>query len=185
LAAIGVEEMSEQIDWSKAPEDATHCWAQAQDFFKLDHGNWMVWYGNEMRWAKSTMAERWGGLVERPTTPSWSGEGLPPVGVVCEVKQMARGAEREWFKAEVLYSSHYTVVLDDYQAGEFVSHPCTLQFRPIRTPEQIAADERTHEIRNALTSISHKVEKVNTDIDCSLAIAETVSAMIDAGYRKP
>ena len=136
-----------EIDWSKAPEgypvwvedlmhgEKSHGWHKESD------GRWVDQLGRY--WEKSA-AERGNCRAHyRPEpTPSWSGDGLPPVGVVCEVKQTARGAEQEWFKAEVLYSSHYTVVLDDYQAGEFVSHPCTLQFRPIRTPEQIAADEQ-------------------------------------------
>ncbi len=56
--------------------------------------------------------------------------------------------------------------------------------KAIRTPEQIAADQRLHEIRNACTAINNKIEPFNTNIDCSMAIRMTIEAMIDAGYRK-
>ncbi|MNE41370.1 hypothetical protein D3C80_1354380 [compost metagenome] len=58
-------------------------------------------------------------------------------------------------------------------------------FRQIRTPEQIAADERLHKIRNACSDIAAKVEPWNNDIDCSHAMRAAIEAMIDAGYRKP
>ena len=167
--------MSEQIDWSKAPEGATHCWAQAQDFFKLDNGNWMVWYGHGMRWAKSTIAERWGGLVERPTTPSWSGEGLPPVGVVCEY----RCVNDKWRQVKVI--AHMIEMQKD--------NPCAVSqlgdtgplciggassFRKIRTPEQIAADEREAAILD--------MERICRSGDFG---SGGLAALYDAGYRKP
>jgi hypothetical protein len=56
--------------------------------------------------------------------------------------------------------------------------------RPFRTPEQIAADERTHSILNACSAINSKVEQYNVSIDCSAAMRAVIEAMIDAGYHK-
>jgi len=66
-----------------------------------------------------------------------------------------------------------------------IYYPATdvVEFRPIRTPEQIAADERTHEIRNALTTINSKVKFPN-DLVRGNILAAAVEAMIDAGCRK-
>jgi hypothetical protein len=113
----------------------------------------------------------------RPATQpaAWNGECRPPVGVSCEAKSMARGVERDWFNATVLYSSPYTVVLDDYQAGEFVAHPATMHFRPIRTPEQIAADERSKycdRIFGVLTSATRAENR-----------SDMAEALYDAGLR--
>ena len=173
--------MSEQIDWSKAPADATHCWAQAQDFFKLDHGNWMVWYWNEMRWAKSTIAERWSGLVERTTTPSWSGEGLPPVGVVCEYCCV----NDKWRQVKVI--AHMIEMQKD--------NPCAVSqlgdtgplciggassFRPIRTPEQIEKDERQAAVKDMMSHIYACLPR-----ECWDESGPACFTLYDAGYRKP
>ena len=167
-----------KIYWSKAPEGATHYNHQFCEWYKATQiGAVFYWSESASEWRPARFwNDRKHDCIQRPTAPSWSGEGLPPVGVVCDVKQMARGAEREWFKAKVLFSSPYTVVLDDYQDGEFVSHPCTLQFRPIRTPEQIAADER----EAAIDAMLAATPAPGSDI--SLRVCEQ---LYDAGYRKP
>ncbi|MNR20393.1 hypothetical protein D3C85_1372300 [compost metagenome] len=111
-------------------------------------------------------------VVFAPKKEEWNGTGLPPVGVVCEAKSTARGSERDWFKSSVNYISEYTVVLDDGKSGEFVAHPATMQFRPIRTPEQIAADEREaamEHMRQVMEGSSSK---------------SWVEALYDAGYRR-
>ncbi|WP_447875856.1 hypothetical protein [Serratia fonticola] len=72
----------------------------------------------------------------------WNGEGLPPVGTVCEI-----GSEyRMWSRGEVMYVSKLTIVFkhhqDDSDDTEGCYFPGTVQFRPIRTPEQIEAEMR-------------------------------------------
>ena len=160
--------MSEVIDWSKAPEGwdvfikggfYSGFYRDAGDRYERENGYYRL-KNDEAAYT----------VFRRP----WSGEGLPPVGVVCEAKSMARGSERDWFKASVLYSSAYTIVLDDYQAGEFVAHPATLQFRPIRTPEQIAAGEREAAILD--------MERICRSGDFG---SGGLAALYDAGYRKP
>lgn len=184
-----------EIDWDKAPEGATHytpgCYADGTNavFWRVIEGSvvnaWAVFKSGDLKEISINrlldLSRQ--DLLARPS-PAWSGEGLPPVGVVCEVHHDSR-----WYQTTIIGidpddGSRVFKTHADYDTpyDGFVS---ASSFRPIRTKEQIAADERTHEIRNALTLISHKVEKVNTDIDCSLAIAETVSAMIESGYRKP
>jgi hypothetical protein len=56
--------------------------------------------------------------------------------------------------------------------------------RPIRTPEQIKADERLHQVRNALTAIHAGDKKFPSDLVRGNIIATTVEAMIDDGYRR-
>jgi hypothetical protein len=170
--------MSKQIDWSKAPEGATqYVINSVGPWEKIEAGRLYYWYKGD--WLKLP----WRGndscpeikIVKRPQPTQWSGEGLPPAGVVCEIKSMARGSERDWFKASVLYSSAYTIVLDDYRAGEFVAHPATLQFRPIRIPEQIAADEREAAILELIKDAGK---------DAATASFEQARKIYDAGWRK-
>lgn len=59
------------------------------------------------------------------------------------------------------------------------------EFRPIRTPEQVAADEREAAIERACADIEKRIEVFNVQLSYSLAIRATIEAMIDKGYRKP
>ena len=119
-----------------------------------------------------------------PVAP-WNGEGLPPVGTVCE---FAGFNPEETLPSDPMIGDHVTVIAHfksgsiDVAAFTFSAPPefeylqvaqgaygC---FRAIRTPEQIAAEEREAgiaEIRQILTSS---------------AKGSIESAIWDAGYRK-
>lgn len=77
--------------------------------------------------------------ASEPAIPAWTGEGLPPVGTVCEVKG-CMSHYLQWNKVTVFAVRGKTVFFDmeDGRWGQTASH----EFRPIRTPEQIAAEER-------------------------------------------
>lgn len=100
----------------------------------------------------------------------WGSEGLPPIGTVCEYTTSL--ASNEWHKCEVV--AHYNesvVALDTSNLLPVFMHP--MMFRPIKTPEQIAEEEREKTIEDMFeivmtgTSIRHGVE-----------------ALYDEGYRK-
>jgi hypothetical protein len=135
-----------EIDWGKAPEGATHYWPS--------HGSFYTKIGDEFYFAENIEAGRvnspasWvESLIPRPSTP-WSGEGLPPVGVVCEWEHEAnKGA---WHKAEIKYTGSAYVIVADFAGIEQHYYLRSMKFRPIRTPEQIAADEREAAIKEML-----------------------------------
>lgn len=90
--------MNEEIDWNEAPDDATHCFVG--DRFG---GHWFKVAGEVLykfsyktgAWFKSSfhVSDLEGGeFISRPTVnqqltvqPEWDGQGLPPVGTVCEL----------------------------------------------------------------------------------------------------
>lgn len=123
-----------------------------------------------------------GALHSIPKFPSddaeWSGEGLPPVGTVCEFEVETD----DWRQCEVIAIKDNYAICWIHVNKIFATGGASV--RPLRTPEQIAAEERLHEVRNACTAINHKIEPFNSNIDCSMAIRMTIEAMIDAGYRK-
>ena len=138
--------MSEQIDWSKAPEWATRLMRNkygCNDAWADDHTDaiWVTDYESGSDMIFNLDPSVWGLIENRPTTPSWSGEGLPPVGVVCEMHYCG-----EWEKTEILcIGVKHVFIRQIAVTGE--AFECSLnlsacQFRPIRTHEQIAADER-------------------------------------------
>lgn len=168
------------IDWSKAPEGATH-WEPytplcAASWMMLKDGQWFFWSVHGA-WAYSARvsADRVAGMIKRPSGP-WSGQGLPPVGTVCEVMYC-----EEWTECEIIAHfkqcagmvAAFTVdrgdgikLLDSYREEEF---------RPIRTPEQIAAEEREKAIQYMREEIGWTPNQIG---GCPVA------ALYDAGYRK-
>lgn len=163
----------EEIDWSKAPEGATHYFSAADEWYMvgdMDHA--MAWAG---RWIVATMySYRKDRMIPRPTTPSWSGEGLPPVGVACEVCH-----DGQWYETTIIGidqddGSHVFKTHGDYDTpyDGFVS---ASSFRPIRTPEQIAADER----EAAIKEIGDMIASVGP------TFRDQAARLYDAGYRKP
>lgn len=143
-----------KIDWDKAPEGATHYLAAGNEnarwrdlsgekwrFFNLADGNW-----HQHCFSSDELLKR-SELIARP---AWNGEGLPPVGTVCEwhpnqdgwvqVKILGHDGEETWFRRE----------------GHSTSEACLRMafFRPIRTAEQIAADERDKAVKEMYARFS-------------------------------
>lgn len=130
---------------------------------------------NEIDWSKAfQFAKREHDCIQRPTTPSWTGEGLPPVGVVCEANFVGRWTEfemRYYGESYVIFKTYYEV-----QRTRIDFDTCGVKFRPIRTPEQIAADARVAAI-DAMVKECPYPGSTSTRLDCA--------ALYDAGYRKP
>lgn len=110
--------------------------------------------GNDISFGDYEVHKLWiafyAGWMARVTTESitgqksieWNGEGLPPIGTVCEVAPKCQGCI--WQKVEIAYmgNEYFVVVCPERGCEESRRHVHGYQFRPIRTPEQIAAEER-------------------------------------------
>ena len=125
-------------------------------------------------------------LSKPADAPAWNGEGHPPLGTICEFTR----SESPFAKCEVVFSSPWVTVVrgkgfDDDAVDIAVDYNDRhARFRPIRTPEQIAADERLHKVRNAHSAIARTLDKYKNDISSQSVSREVVEAMIDAGYIK-
>ena len=100
----------------------------------------------------------------------WSGEGIPPIGTVCEYK--AEGDE--WRKCEVVaYYQSNVVAVDVLNSIAVCEHFGLSLFRPIKTYEQMKAEKRLLAIdeMNELI-LGWGVEK------------RMLAVLYDAGYRK-
>lgn len=78
------------------------------------------------------------GRREPITEPVWDGEGLPPVGVECEIKRVS-----DWIPVTIKFISGYYTVILTRGGTEDVYQTSALQFRHIRSPEDVARDEAT------------------------------------------
>lgn len=121
----------------------------------------------------------------------WSGEGLPPVGTVCEFRipeefdgvSPWRPELRQGNRVEIIYRydtgvSEVAVFKFDVAVGFLVEQASAGCFRPIRTPEQIAADEREKSILDMARSMMTGLVAAG---DQEFKRAEK---LYDAGYRK-
>lgn len=162
------------VDWSKAPEEATHWMPGSQywqeGFWKREGEANYFFEGGE--WAFSG-AKPFGhpALVKRPDTPQWNGEGLPPVGAVVEWFSAVYG----WLGGRVVGHDGAVAVIshNDGYTG-CLPH----RVRPIRTPEQIAAEEREKAIKAMVDvlQVSDNLPGTAEYIVCGI--------LHDAGYRK-
>ena len=179
------------IDWSKAPEGATHCTDK-----KSPNSNPVFWQVKrgvaEKAWATDdeynvihsrsyTYSETGcAGFFEDDAVPRpvavWSGAGLPPVGTICEwhpnvhgwkeVTILGRDGDCTWYRLK----------------GEEASQTCRHMtfFRPIRTAEQIAADERLA----AINYMEIDAGMCATAFDGDPEARVWISNLIDKGWRK-
>lgn len=86
------------------------------------------------------------GLFGIQPEPVWSGEGLPPIGCVCEY----RGNDTSWGEVKIIGHDEGKVVFkpsgEDYY-GITPSHKA--EFIPIRAPEDVARNEAIEAIASA------------------------------------
>ena len=129
-----------EIDWSKAPEGATHCheWIGGT-WLKEDGGG--IYYRSGDEWemyGSSDYASKDAGIdALRGATPKpieWNGEGLPPVGIECEIN-----CGGVWEVGSVLFVGKSVVVVQ-YGVVERCINPINNNFRPIRSEEDIAVE---------------------------------------------
>lgn len=174
--------MSNEIDWSKAPEgfplwieelgpkvcgDAWHC---EQSNRYLDQ--------NGKYWNKH--AEGLDFIVHRkPEEQSpWNGAGLPPVGTVCEIKFNGEWTECEIVAHKTCDNGARTLAIawiDENTLDQ--SHG--IRLRPVRTAEQIAAEERKAAIDEMVRLALHQ-SYVITEAQAKILL----SRIYDSGYRK-
>lgn len=158
-----------KIDLSKKPEGATHInphsglWVKC---FGGNSGSYQFFKDGEWEMGFGCMSNSY---LEIAKPENWTGEGLPPVGTVCEVK-----IEHEWEEATVI-AHHREMAITFRFSHEYEAHMYDpvdeSHIRPIRTPEQIAADER----EAGITQMRELAGSLNT-----YPFAE----LWDAGYRK-
>lgn len=161
------------IDWNTAPEGATH-WEPrgivfGEGWMKKVGNEWSYWLEGSEVWADCFVsAEREATFEARPQE-AWDGQGLPPVGTVCQYRHMIWP---EYRPCEIRYISEESLVAYD-DAQEQLYRTCDMLFRPIRTPEQIAAEEREKAVGDMAMSIQGVPYQY-----------PTLYALYDAGYRR-
>lgn len=188
------------IDWSEATAGTTH-WTPYEGavcpFLRRDGDDWLWWVGDLLLWRPfserdSNWKRQLQGVIARPVEPgraaaevaeqappAWDGSGLPPVGVNCWHKL---GMEFDSPLEEVTIIAHTKAngaAVAVFQRGDVVSFSEGRFFRPIPTPEQIAAKTREEGIAQILADYQHTVGPAT-----HLLTREQAARLYDIGYRK-
>lgn len=124
-----------------------------------------------------------GGESQNVAQADWNGEGLPPVGTACEVD-----VSGVWISGVVLAhclppKEGFAVAQIDGEVG--IAIGVEHDFRPIRTPEQIAEDEREKARDCALNTMTGEGWTEGETEEQWQFRLKIVSEMLDMGYRKP
>lgn len=171
------------IDWSKAPEGATHWQPQSENlhesWIKFESGRYWFSLPSQNAWTLYRGPHSWMADIQaRPA--EWSGNGLPPVGTVCEYNDLKNP---QWIRVVILahFNNRVPVAVfipDNESQNRTVDQAIAECFRPVRTAEQIAAEERQRAIENLGEWLSES---------CSIPtpyLWEAAQKIYDAGYRK-
>lgn len=105
--------------------------------------------------------------IGQDAVPVWNGEGLPPVGVECEIQFLKDTPPAEWFSFKLIgvHEEIVIITLDGENTWRHISKfsPDKVKFRPLRTEAERAIDEMVW-----LSGVSIGAAKI----------------LYDAGYRK-
>lgn len=181
------------IDWKNAPE-----WATGYGLMSGSFGIEEVWFNDKQYLPLQSQGGYgpypFGGGIgphmhnatkskiafQKHRPAPWSGEGLPPVGTVCEVLNNTLDRP-EWERCTILFMGKFKAIYESESCHERVadvSESWMISFRPLRplrTPEQIAAEEREKAVSQmavvALAGDNHLITKVY------------LVRLYDAGYR--
>ena len=181
------------IDWSKAPSwvigyalhafggEIREVWVGEHQYQRLDQPKPFPYGGGNSDHRYNPRRSEFHFEQLRPTP--WNGEGLPPVGTVCELYygQGEHGTVKILAHAERL-GVPVAVYQDDDEFGAYTSE----LFRPIRTPEQIAEEARIAELNLMVGAIKdYPGGRHGVDHMTQLKIHEEACInLYDAGWRK-
>ena len=173
------------LNW---PEGATHyldAGNQHTRFRDLSGENWKFFNALTGQWSQhyfssEELLQRMD-LIPRPQPKPWSGpeDGLPPIDSVCEFMWNYKREGSEYVKARVLHNDNGSMIvrildgegkgsLKENRGGDCGRHPI---FRPIKTPNQIAAELRETAIRELMDI---------AQVDCRV----TAARLVDAGFKR-
>ena len=168
-----------KVDWSKAPEGFP-LWleylpkALEDDFERQAAGGCWVKEESDRYWTAhgtywSRPPEGFYKIHKLHAAPQWNGEGLPPVGAVVEWFSPVYG----WLGGRAVGHDGAVAVIS-HNDGYTGCHPH--EVRPIRTPEQLAAEARERAVAE-MWSVYWQPHAATAK--------EGLGLLYDAGYRRP
>ena len=169
-----------KVDWSLAPKDAQYggiyegkfsCW------YMRDGDQWFYSSNISGAWEKVYDNKPSSELIPRPQPKPWSGpeDGLPPVNTEC------------WVETDCGVWEHGVILahgFDDFKPHAVAQCASGLWmeevngFRAIRTPEQLAAEDRDRAIGEISDVISNATGRAGQTVN------DISRALYDAGFKR-
>ena len=175
------------INWEKSPEGATHFHygnvKYSAHWYK--EGYFCVVGFEDKGWKQDFDPSPKDQYIERPTVKQWSGQqdGLPPVNTVCGIK---RGMD--WTIVTVVaHFSEMAVIAWTDDSGEHADLYSASELRPIRTPRQIAAEQRETAIREMIAICKDGASKeqfIPTEAHMARMMRYCFDKLVDAGFKR-
>lgn len=111
----------------------------------------------------------------------WNGKGWPPTGSKLEIIEVQYPEQKEWLgKIVTVVNTFENQICEEIVTVESDSGDCAcftiFCFRPVRTPEQIAAEERRVEIKH--------IQAASCGEHGPAICVAAAASLYDAGYRK-
>lgn len=161
-----------QIDWSKAPEGTTG--AMVANFTsERNFPGRIEWIPSDEP-ARDVYTEGPDAWTYYEAPKPWNGEGLPPVGTVCEMHIDGHGWERGTVACHIQLDEPVAVAHN----GVEVFHGSFDDFRPIRTPDQIAAEDREKAVCDMVRIV------IPGALYDTSPLKTFAGVLYDAGFRK-
>lgn len=169
-----------KVDWSLAPEDATHfrhdsrCYSTGGiQYYRLLDEQWFYW-GEALGFGWKSCDRPCGPVIKLSSAPDkakWSGpeDGLPPINARI---YMHLDDSDEWILGTVI--AHVTLEDGDVAVahnGKDVFNGYASDFRAIWTPESRESDRRETAIRELMDI---------AQVDCRV----TAARLVDAGFKR-
>ncbi|MGX0957430.1 hypothetical protein AB7M18_003558 [Pseudomonas viridiflava] len=118
--------------------------------------------------------EQWQAAVDALNDPAWNGEGLPPVGLKVEAQY---DGNSDWRQVTLKYQSLDFSIFEQADGNEFpLWNPQYAKFRPIRTAEQIEAEERECAVTDMCVLLGKDPNRAGVRV--------MAGVLYEAGYRK-
>ena len=178
-----------EIDWSRQPEGFP-LWLEGTTEAHRKYSGWyrrsgQIFEGSDGGQCRSVREGQFFTVHRKPDPKvvEWDGVGRPPAGSTCQIRHSGWAAG-SWEMVDIKYiSSEYLIIGHGYFKREQHFHMPDIQFRPILTAEQVAAEEREKartEVLNAMT----KGKNANEPEALWKFRLKVVGEMLDMGYRK-
>lgn len=147
--------------------------------------SWQMFGGDVWRVISSTKAHMFVAISDVLKADAWSGDGLPPVGTVCEVRA---DAESQWCKAIIQYASAHVIVWrwapeEGFEhKTDFAGEVGTVGIRRLLSAEEIAEQEmRALQIEELSLYLAEYAGKEEADIR-EVSMAKYL--ILDRGYAR-
>ena len=159
-----------EIRFSHTARNDTYVSTLADDHVRSRYGDDPDYGVTRTEWQAAVDA------LNAPKVVEWDGKGNPPAGSTCQIRHSGWDAG-SWQTADIKYiSSEYLIIGHGYFKREQHFHMPDIQFRPILTAEQVAAEEREKAIKEICIDAGSSEMTPG-----QLKVAEK---LYQAGYRK-